>query len=95
MLFAKNTGKNLRGKYSQNILDQDKQSATDALKTASKKAIQKKAKGNSDFIGNEISGKIVGPKLRSNPEAFSQAEKKNSRNTKMKIYIPRKKITNA
>ena len=71
MLFAKNTGKNLRGKYSQNILDQDKQSATDSLQTASKKAIQRKAKGNSDF-----SSKIVGPKLRSNPEAFSQAEKK-------------------
>ena len=67
MLLAKNTGKNLRDKYSQNILDQDKQSATDALKTASKKGIQKKAKENGDFIGNEISGKIVGPKLRINP----------------------------
>ena len=76
MLFAKNTGKNLRDKYSENILDQDKQSATNALKTASKKAIQKKAKENSDFIGNEITGKIVGPKLRSHPEAFLPAEKK-------------------
>ena len=34
--------KNLGGKYSQIILDHAKQSTTDALKTASKIAIQKK-----------------------------------------------------
>ena len=35
--IGKNISKNLSSKYSQNILDHVKQSATDALKTASKK----------------------------------------------------------
>ena len=47
--FAKNMGKNtsknihinLNNKYSQKLLDHAKQSATDALKTASKIAIEK------------------------------------------------------
>ena len=33
--------KSLSGKYSQKLLDQAKQSATDALKTSSKRVIQK------------------------------------------------------
>ena len=42
--FARNMGisKNLNSKHSQKLLDHAKQSATDALKTASKRAIQKK-----------------------------------------------------
>ena len=35
--IGKNTSKNLRGTYSQKFLDHAKQSATDALKTTSKK----------------------------------------------------------
>ena len=38
--IAKNINKNLRGKYSQKLLDHIKQSATEALKTSSKRAIQ-------------------------------------------------------
>ena len=53
MSFAKNMGKNiwknksksLKGKYSQKLLDPSKQPATDAFKTASKRAIQKIAEG--------------------------------------------------
>ena len=49
LFFARNMGKNigkniskdLSGKYSQKIFDHAKQSATDAFKTASRKAIQK------------------------------------------------------
>ena len=44
--FARNMGenvsKNLSSKYSQKLLDHAKQSATDALKTASERAIKKK-----------------------------------------------------
>ena len=36
-----NTSKNLSSKYSQKLIDHAKQSATDALKTASKREIQK------------------------------------------------------
>ena len=42
--FAKNMGKNLSNKYSQKLLDSAKKSTTDAIKTASKRAIQKQQK---------------------------------------------------
>ena len=42
--IGKNISKNLSSKYSQKVLDHDKQSATDALKTASKRAIEKQQK---------------------------------------------------
>ena len=42
--FAKNIGKNIGSKYSQRLVDNAKKSATDAIKTASKRAIQKQQK---------------------------------------------------
>ena len=57
--MGKNTGKNLSSKYSQNFLDHSKQYATDALKTASKRAIQKTAKATYDLIRNKIADKIT------------------------------------
>ena len=42
--FAKNMGTHLSNKYSQKLLDTAKKSTTDALKTASKRAIQKQQK---------------------------------------------------
>ena len=47
----KNIGKNLSCKYSQKILDQAKQSATDVLKTASKRVVQKISETTDDLIG--------------------------------------------
>ena len=38
---GKNLNNNLSGTYSQNLFDHDKQSATDALKTSSKRVIKK------------------------------------------------------
>ena len=46
--IGKNISKNVSGKYNQKFLDHDKQSATDALKTNSKKAIQKIAEATGD-----------------------------------------------
>ena len=46
--------KTLGGKYPQKLLDHAKQSATDVLKTASNKAIQKTEKATGDLIGNKI-----------------------------------------
>ena len=40
----RNTSKNVSSKYSQKLFDHAKQSAADALKTASKRAIQKQLK---------------------------------------------------
>ena len=41
-------GKSLNNKYGQKFLDSAKKSATDAIKTASKSAIQKTAKATGD-----------------------------------------------
>ena len=42
--FAKNIGKNLSNKYSQKLFESPKNSTTDAMKTASKRAIKKQQK---------------------------------------------------
>ena len=63
--FAKNMGKNisktksknLSGKNSQKLLDHVKQSGTDILKTASKRAIPKTA--SSGLIGIKIADRIT------------------------------------
>ena len=44
--FAKNMGKSLSNKYGQKFLDSTKKSTTDAIKTASKRAIQKNSRSN-------------------------------------------------
>ena len=48
----------LSTKYSQKILDHDKKLATDALKTASKKAIQKTSEPTGGLTGNKITNRI-------------------------------------
>ena len=57
--FAKNIGKNLNNKYGQKLVDTAKKSATDALITASKRAIQKTAEATGDLAGNKIAEKIT------------------------------------
>ena len=57
--FAKNMDKNLGNKYCHKLLDIAKKSTTDAIKTASKRAIQKTAEATGDLIGNEIADKIT------------------------------------
>ena len=49
--FAKNMGKSLSNKYGQKLLDSAKKSTIDAIKTASKRAIQKTAEASSDLTG--------------------------------------------
>ena len=57
--FAIKMGKNLSGKYDQELLDHAKQSVTDAIRTSSKRVIQKTAEGTGDFIGNEIDNRVT------------------------------------
>ena len=49
--FAKNMGKSLSNKYGQKRIDSAKRSTADAIKTASKRAIQKRAEATGDLIG--------------------------------------------
>ena len=64
--FARNLGthetkvaKNLNNKYGQKLADSAKKSATDALKIASKRAIQETAEATGDLVGNTIANKVI------------------------------------
>ena len=64
--FGKKISKNVIGKYGpgmlvmrQKLLDHAKKSATDAIKTFSKRFIQKKAEKTGDLIGNKIANRIA------------------------------------
>ena len=52
--FVKNIGKNLSNEYDQNILNNAKKATTDAIKTASKRAVQKTAEATGNLIGKKI-----------------------------------------
>ena len=68
--LAKNMGKNL-STYGQKLLDSAKKSTADAIKTASKRAIQKRAEATGDLIGNEIADKIISVSKKSPTELHS------------------------
>ena len=57
--FSENMDKGLSNKYGQKRLDSANKSTTDAIKTASKRAIQKKAEATGDVIGNKSADKIT------------------------------------
>ena len=57
--MGKNVSKTLSSKYNEKLLDHAKQSPTDALKTSSKRAIQKKAEATDDLIENKIVNKMT------------------------------------
>ena len=64
--FAKNMGKILSNKYGEKLLDSAKKSTTDALKTASKRAIQKTPEATGELIGKKIADKITTFSTKSN-----------------------------
>ena len=64
--FAKSMGKSLSDKYGQKLLDSAKKSSTDAIKTASKRAIHKIAEATGDLMGNKIADKITCMSKKSN-----------------------------
>ena len=57
--ISKNISKTLSGKYSQKIFDHAKKSATDMLKTSSKRVIQETAEATGDLIGNKIADVVA------------------------------------
>ena len=59
-------GKRVSNKYGQQLLDSAKKSTTDAIKTASKRAIQKTAEATGDLIVNKIADKITSVSKKSN-----------------------------
>ena len=57
--LAKNMDKTLSNKCGPNRIDSAEKSTTDAIKIASKRAIQKTTEATGDLIGNKISDKIT------------------------------------
>ena len=70
--IGKNISKNLSGKNSQKRLNNTKKSATDVLKTSSKRVIQKTAEATGDLIVNNIDNKII--KVSKNSQQISQRQ---------------------
>ena len=88
--FAKNMGKSLSNKYGQKLLDSAKKSTTDAIKTASKRAIQKTAKAMGNLICNKITDKTTSVSTKNaskNGDANSETEA-----PKKDTYLQRKDI---
>ena len=70
-------GKNLSNKYGQKLLHSAKKTPTDAIKAASKRAIQKTAEATGDLIGNKIVDKITSvSKKKSTEELHNNNETK-------------------
>ena len=84
LFFAKNMGTHLRNKYSQKLLDTSEKSTTDAIKTASKRAIQKTAEATGDLIGNKIADKItsISKKTQNNESEAGRASPKDVPNNR-------------
>ena len=92
--FAKNMGKSLSNKYGQKLLDSAKKSTTDAIKTTSKRAIQKTAEATRDLIGNKIADKITSISKKSNKELPNDDEDMEITTHKKKIHTTRRKTKN-
>ena len=60
-------GKSLSNKYFQKLLNSAKKSTTDAIKTDSKRAIQKTAEATGDLICNKIADKITSISKKKSP----------------------------
>ena len=88
--IAKSKSKYLSGKYSQKFLDHAKQSATDALKTTSKREIQKTAEATGDLIGNKITDKIR-KVSRSSPQNSLEAIQSETENIGFDREIPKER----
>ena len=58
-IIGKTMSKNLSGKCSQKLIDHAKKSVNDALKTYSKRVIQKTAEANGDLIRKKNANKIT------------------------------------
>ena len=81
--FAKNIGKNISHKYSQKPMDTAKKSATDVIKTASKRAIQKTAEATGDLVSNRIADKITSLSKKSLKELHDQELQSNETNNEI------------
>ena len=81
-------GKSLSNKFGQKLLDSAKKSTTDAIKTASKIAIQKTTKATGDLIGNKIADKITSV---SKKKSAKELHNNNKTEEDIEIVTPKKR----
>ena len=81
-------------KYNKKLVDSTKKSATDAIKTTSKRSIQKTAEATGDLIGNKIADKLssVSTELQSkkSPKEFIHQNCYQMKYQKKDIYLHKK-----
>ena len=77
MSFARS----ISNKYGKKLLDTAKKSTADAIKTASKRAIQETAEATGDLIGNKIEDKITSVSKK----------KSNNNNNDVELATPKKR----
>ena len=75
----------MSNKYRKKLVDTAKKSGTNAIKTASKRAIQKTAEASGDLVGNKIADKITSVSKKSTKKLPTIDEDVES--TTHKIYI--------
>ena len=85
--FVKNKGKSLSNKYGQKFVDSAKKSTTDAIKTGSKRAIQKTADSTGDLIGNKIADEITSISNKKSPNNNERKEENVEITSHDKKYI--------
>ena len=79
--------KNMSNKYGQKLSDSTKKSTTDAIKTGSKRAIQKTAEATGDLIGNKIVDKITS--VSKKPNNNNNNNNNDNENIELKTYKKR------
>ena len=82
--------KNLSNKYSQKLIDTARKSTTDALKTASKRAIQNTAEATGELIGNKVADKITSISKKPVKELHGNEAEDVELSTNKKRYISAK-----
>ena len=81
------TSKILSGEYSQKLLDHAKKFVTDALKSSSKRVIQKTAEATGDLIDDKISDRITKVSKNSQQNNSETVTNKNDKEIPKERYI--------
>ena len=89
--FAKNMGTDLSNKYGQKLIDTAKKSTTYAIKTDSKRAIQKTAEATGDLVGNKIADKITSVSKKSSTRSQNNEANDESEAPKERYISPEKR----
>ena len=87
--FAKNMGKSLSNKTGQKLLDSAKKSTADAIKTASKRAVQKIAEATGGIIGNKSADKITSISKKPSNNNNNNNNKNNNNNVELTTHMKR------